>query len=229
MTYQNVSCSVLWGALCIVLTDILLASLTCTHFELSACCLCQPTSWWKHNCYNLVMKQNLFVSLWRHRCSDYLSTSQWKLCCYYLTMKHDFSFSVRATSQWKPCWYYLMMNHDFFSPSVRSRRAAYLMMKMLLLLPSDETWLFIQHEVVDSLSMSRWKVFCYYLVMKHYFFHSAWGRRCSKYVMMKSLLLLPCDVTWLFLCAVSVPTVGYCRCRNKRPIRWEPKAQRFSL
>ena len=38
----------------------------------------------------------------------------------------------------------------------------------LLLLPRDETWLSsLQREDVEARTTSRWKVYCYYLVMKH--------------------------------------------------------------
>ena len=67
----------------------------------------------------------------------------------------------------------------------------------------------VQREVIVARTTSRWKVYCYYLVTKQDFFRSAIGRRRS-HLTMKSLLLLPLDETRLFFCR-SAYTLGLLR------------------
>ena len=58
---------------------------------------------------------------------------------------------------------------------------------------------------------SQWKLYCFYLTMKHdffFFFSFSWDRRRSECLRMKGLSLLPRNETWpfcLFVCLYSGP------------------------
>ena len=91
-----------------------------------------------------------------------------------------------------------MMKQDFFVSVWGHRCLNYFIVKHLLLLSHDKTWLFL-----FCIRSSQWK-----LVMKQdltFYLRSTchavsvWGHRCLNYFIVKHLLLLSHDKTWLFL------------------------------